>query len=51
MSVLFGYTEQRNYEDFGLMDYNARFYSPSLGKFVQPDTIVSDPGSAIGMFG
>jgi hypothetical protein len=25
------------------MDYNARFYSPSLGRFVQPDTII--PGA------
>ena len=30
-----GYTGQRNYGDFGLMGYNARFYSPSLGRFVQ----------------
>ncbi len=25
------------------MDYKARFYSPALGRFVQPDTIVSNP--------
>lgn len=24
----FGYTSQRNYASFGLMDYHARFYSP-----------------------
>ena len=37
-----GYTGQRNYEDFGLMDYNARFYSTRLGRFTQPDTIIPD---------
>jgi hypothetical protein len=24
------------------MDYNARFYSPSLGRFTQPDTVISN---------
>jgi RHS repeat-associated protein len=37
-----GYTGQRNYADFGLMDYNARFYSPTLGRFTQADTIIPD---------
>jgi RHS repeat-associated protein len=41
----FGYTGQRAVAGFGLMDYNARFYSPLLGKFTQPDTIVPDPGN------
>jgi RHS repeat-associated protein len=36
----FGYTGQRNLEDIGLMDYKARFYSPTLMRFIQPDTIV-----------
>ncbi len=40
----FTYTGQRNLPDTGLMDYKARFYSPSLGRFIQPDTIV--PGAA-----
>ena len=35
------YTGQRS-EDFGLMDYNARYYSPYLNQFIQPDTIVPD---------
>jgi murein DD-endopeptidase MepM/ murein hydrolase activator NlpD len=26
----------------GLMDYDARFYSPTLGRFTQPDSIVPD---------
>jgi RHS repeat-associated protein len=40
----FGYTGQRNLDsEIGLMDYRARFYSSSLGRFIQPDTIVPDP--------
>jgi RHS repeat-associated protein len=35
-----GYTGQRNYASFGLMDYRARFYSPTLGRFTQPDTVI-----------
>ena len=38
------YTGQR-WESFGLYDYRARYYSPSLGRFVSPDAIVPDPGS------
>ena len=37
----FGYTFQRNLLDTGLMDYKARFYDPFLGRFIQPDTLVS----------
>ena len=46
-----GYTNQRDYGkhslhgDFGLMDYNARFYSPCLGRFTQADSIVPDAGN------
>jgi RHS repeat-associated protein len=45
----FGYTGQRNLDEdpstgsgqrIGLMDYKARFYSPYLNRFIQPDTIV-----------
>ncbi len=36
------YTGQRS-EDFGLMDYNARYYSPLLGKFISADTLIPDP--------
>ena len=36
----FGYTGQRNNSDIGLMDYSARYYSPYLNRFIQPDTIV-----------
>jgi RHS repeat-associated protein len=38
-----GYTGQRNYAGFGLVDYHARFYSPSLGRFTQTDTVI--PGA------
>jgi RHS repeat-associated protein len=48
-----GYTGQRNLDAqggafaLGLMDYRARFYSQSLGRFVQPDTIT--PGGPQGL--
>ncbi len=44
----FGFTSQRNEASFGLLDYNARYYSPVLGRFVSPDTIVPDPLSSGG---
>jgi RHS repeat-associated protein len=41
----FTYTGQRLLDPGmgGIMDYKARFYSPYLNHFTQPDTIVSDP--------
>jgi RHS repeat-associated protein len=44
----FGFTAQRNEASFGLMDYNARYYSPRLGRFISPDSIVPEPGSSSG---
>ncbi|NUM45746.1 MAG: FG-GAP repeat protein, partial [Anaerolineales bacterium] len=41
----FGFTSQRNERGFGLMDYNARFYSSSLGRFVSPDSIIPGAGN------
>ncbi len=41
----FGYTGQRNNAGIGWMDYNARYYSPSLNHWVQPDTIIPNPGN------
>jgi RHS repeat-associated protein len=40
----FGYTGQRALDENmgGIMDYRARFYSPSLGRFLQPDTLIPD---------
>ena len=36
------YTGQRDLPGTGLMDYKARFYSPTLARFTQPDTIIPD---------
>ena len=42
-----GYTGQRKLDPGmgGLMDYKARFYSPYLNHFIQPDTIIPDPSN------
>ncbi|MBN1991713.1 MAG: RHS repeat-associated core domain-containing protein [Anaerolineae bacterium] len=40
----FGFTSQRK-EGFGLYDYNARYYSPYLGRFISADTIVPRPNN------
>jgi RHS repeat-associated protein len=37
------YTGQRWEAGIGLYDYNARYYDPALGRFVQADTIVPSP--------
>jgi RHS repeat-associated protein len=34
------YTGQRSLAALGLMDYHARFYEPTLGVFIQPDTMM-----------
>jgi len=39
------FTGQRLDESTGLMYYGARFYDPALGRFVQADTIVPNPGN------
>lgn len=43
----FGYTGQRLLDSGmgGIMDYKARFYSPSLGRFQQPDTLIPNPAN------
>jgi RHS repeat-associated protein len=45
MPTDFGFTSQRR-EGFGLYDYNARYYSPYLNRFISPDTLVPEPGSS-----
>jgi RHS repeat-associated protein len=39
----FGFTGQRSEAGVGLYDYRARFYDPTLGRFLQADTVVPDP--------
>ncbi len=40
----YGYTGQRDLGDeLGLMDYRARFFSPTLGRFIQPDSMIPNP--------
>jgi len=38
----FTYTGQRSERGFGLLDYNARYYSPYLNRFISPDTVIPD---------
>jgi RHS repeat-associated protein len=40
----FKYTGQRQAEA-GLYFYNARWYDPELGRFIQADTIIPEPGN------
>jgi len=35
--TIFGYTGQRFDSEIGLYNYRARYYSPALGRFLQPD--------------
>jgi len=39
-STDFTYTGQRDLPGTGLMDYKARFYSPALKRFIQPDSLI-----------
>ena len=39
------YTGQRAVDSLGLLDYHARFYDAALGRFISPDSIVSDPAN------
>jgi RHS repeat-associated protein len=39
----FAFTGQRNLADVGLMDYNARWYLPSVGRFISADPLVPSP--------
>jgi len=39
----FGFTGQRFEPTVGLYDYGARWYDPSVGRFLQPDVLVSAP--------
>ena len=39
------FTGQRWEPSLGLYDYRARFYDPTLGRFLQPDPLVPEPGN------
>ncbi len=41
----FRFTGQREDDTIGLYFYNARYYDPLLGRFIQADTIVPNPGN------
>jgi RHS repeat-associated protein len=41
------FTGQRWDDTIGLYDYDARFYDPQIGTFIQPDSVVPDPGNPI----
>jgi len=40
------FTGQREEAALGLYDYNARWYDPALGRFIQPDILVPEPVDA-----
>ncbi len=39
------FTGQREESKIGLYFYNARWYDPGLGRFIQPDPLVPEPGN------
>jgi RHS repeat-associated protein len=39
------FTGQREETAIGLYDYKARYYDPVIGRFIQADTIVPEPGN------
>ena len=39
------YTGQRSEATIGLYYYGARWYDPALGRFIEADTIVPEPGN------
>ena len=45
----FSFTGQLGLEATGLMDYNARWYAPSIGRFVSPDSVVPEIARSVGL--
>jgi RHS repeat-associated protein len=41
------YTGQREEAGLGLYYYGARWYDPALGHFIQPDTVIPNPGNVL----
>jgi RHS repeat-associated protein len=41
------FTGQREEGALGLYFYNARWYDPALGRFIQADTLVAEPGNPL----
>ena len=39
------FTGQRREAGLGLYDYGARYYDPTLGRFIQADTLVPEPAN------
>ncbi len=51
MTTDYLYTGQREEAEVGLYYYVARWYDPAIGRFIQADSIVPNPGSAVGSIG
>lgn len=45
IGTTFGYTGQRYDSESGLYYYKARYYSPNIGRFLQPDQLDMSMGS------
>ena len=45
LQTAYRFTGQRHETSIGLYDYRSRWYDPVLGRFVQADTIVPEPGN------
>jgi len=48
MTTDYLYTGQRQEAEIGLYYYGARWYDPAIGRFIQADSVVPNPGSAKG---
>ena len=48
MTTDYLYTGQRQEAEVGLYYYVARWYDPAIGRFIQADSMVPNPGSAVG---
>ena len=44
----YSYTGQRQEAEIGLYYFVARWYDPAIGRFIQADTVVPNPGTALG---